>query len=1249
MNTLGVSYNDSWVCIGDFNSITSPDDKFGGRAFDSFSPNLFADFMDGFGMIDLGFSGNPFTWSNHRQGSGLIKERLDRGVANCHWIHFFPSYSVVHLPAHSSDHCPLLLNTSQILPSLPRPFRFEAFWTRDPTCGLVIEEAWSPFIAGSPSYCLTKKLKLTKEAIKFWNKHYFGTIKSKVDRTLFLLDEVQQAHPSDANLAKEFHLQSLLDEYLLQEESLWKTKFRELWLTATDLNTRFFHTSTIIRRRRNFISMLQTPGGGWISDRVDIGISFITHFKTLFTSTNSIFSPALLDLFNPVITDTDNDLLCAIPTEEEIYASLISLGKEKASGPDGFTTLFYVKYWDCIKTTVLLAIGNFFDSNTLLREQNHTFIALIPKRLGASAVHHFRPSSLCNIIYKIISKLLANRLKPLLSKIISPFQTAFVPGRHIQDNSILSHEMLHSLKNKRGRGGLVAVNIDMEKAFDKMEWGCLIIIMEKLGFHPIWINWIRICISTSSFSILLNGSPYGLFRPSRGLRQGDPLSPFLFILGTEVISRLLHQNLQGFKISRRCFPLNHLLFADDLIIFTHATSSEAGIIKDCLAKYSLWSGQTVNMEKSNILFSANTTASTKASILDIIPYVETPNSAKHLGLPMFFGRSKQYLFLDILQKVKGKIEGWRSKTLSQAGKSVLLKVIASSIPSYAMSSFMFPDILCNRLDAAFRNFWWGFSVNKAHNLSLKSWKSICLPKDQGGLGFRLMKDINVSLIAKLGWKILVNHDALWIPLFKEKYIKYGTLLSCPLSTGSYIWNGITSVVPLLKLGACYIPHASSSLAIWHSPWIPTLPNFQPVPRVLRLCLDYPLVISNLIHPQFLTWNVSLLLFLFVPETVTEILKISTRAMSDSLIWTASASGVFSSKTAHHLYSSSRSTHVSPVTPSSWKGLWKLKLNHRLKLFLWKMIWNIVPTKDRIAQSIATSQRDSSCSLCSASTDSQLHLFFSCPIAKVIWRNSFWPLDITALCISEISDWLNVILHPGTIGIPPADFHLFQIFAMVACDRIWYSRNKAHHDGWIPNALSISADVNRTSRTHFRAWSNKISHVRQIWAKPAPLCFKINYDTAIRRNFSAQAAVCRDSTGAIIQVLTRISPLCTPLYGEATTALLAATLCSSMGLSHVTFEGDSLTVNLAINNPSITQDWRISSIISEFFSTISSTTSWSAGNINRSANFCAHYVADWAATRFTSSCIPTSVSSFSSFSSSIPPCFGMDSSFSFKVP
>jgi hypothetical protein len=160
-----------------------------------------------------------------------------------------------------------------------------------------------------------------------------------------------------------------------------------------------------------------------------------------------------------------------------------------------------------------------------------------------------RQAVLCNIIYKIISKLLANRLKPLLDKVISPFQTAFVPSRLIQDNSILAHEMLHTLKQKRGRGGLMAINIDMENAFDKMEWPFLLAILKQLGFHDKWINWIRICISTTSFFVLLNGSSFGHFKPSRGLRQGDPLSPFLFIIGTEAISRLLHNSLHGFKIS----------------------------------------------------------------------------------------------------------------------------------------------------------------------------------------------------------------------------------------------------------------------------------------------------------------------------------------------------------------------------------------------------------------------------------------------------------------------------------------------------------------------------------------------------------------------------------------------------------------------------------------------------------------------------------------------------------------------------
>jgi hypothetical protein len=193
-----------------------------------------------------------------------------------------------------------------------------------------------------------KKLKNTKQAIKHWNKHYFGEIKRKLDSTYQLLDITQQAPPSDSNLALKLHLKSLLDEYLIQEESLWKHKSKELWLTCKDLKTRFFHISTLIRRRRNAIDHLKSSNDGWISYRNSIGDCFVSNFKHLFASTNPTANTELLDLFHCSVSAEENSILCAIPTETKIHAALASLGGSKALGPDGFTTLFYMKYWDSI-------------------------------------------------------------------------------------------------------------------------------------------------------------------------------------------------------------------------------------------------------------------------------------------------------------------------------------------------------------------------------------------------------------------------------------------------------------------------------------------------------------------------------------------------------------------------------------------------------------------------------------------------------------------------------------------------------------------------------------------------------------------------------------------------------------------------------------------------------------------------------------------------------------------------------------
>jgi hypothetical protein len=300
-------------------------------------------------------------------------------------------------------------------------------------------------------------------------------------------------------------------------------------------------------------------------------------------------------LVDKVVTDEKNVYICLILDENEIFLVIFDLGLNKAPGPDGMTRLFYKSYWSIVKESVVNSVQPFFRGGFLLKEFNHTNIALIPKIDNPYLVHHFRPISLTNFNYKIISKILSNRFKPILNKIISPTQSAFLKGRSIHDNTILAYEVFHSMKQKKGNGGLMVLKLDMEKAFDFMEWEFLLKILELLGFNSTWIHWIRQCITTSSFSILLDGAPFGKFTPSRGLRQVDPFSPFLFILGTEILSRLIEREeslglLHGIKMIRMCLPISHLLFADDVIIFSKANACEAGVILKCLSTYSSWSG-----------------------------------------------------------------------------------------------------------------------------------------------------------------------------------------------------------------------------------------------------------------------------------------------------------------------------------------------------------------------------------------------------------------------------------------------------------------------------------------------------------------------------------------------------------------------------------------------------------------------------------------------------------------------------------
>ena len=409
---IGELHNLPWVLAGDFNEPLSEDDKFGGRAVSVSRSLLFKECLDKCNMIDIGFSGPRFTWTNKREFQALIQERIDRVFVNPNWCLLYPEARVVHLTRCHSNHCPILLELQpRINRGRKRPFSFQTCWLSEPSFPSIVSQAWrdSPSLGDAVN-------RFTQAAIR-WNGSHFGNIFTRKKNIMARINGIQLAlsmRPFTFLVNLEDELLKELDCVLNQEEELWALKSRVNWMNQGDRNTNFYHVSTLVRRKRNQILAIKDAMGEWVHEESAVKEIVRSEINSIYTSSFVSSSWAVLDIsqWQACLTNEERESIGGIALEEEIKSALWSLKAFKALGSDGLHAGFFHRFWLIVGNSVVDVVKKVFTKRVVPEYLNRTLITLIPKIQSPETLNNYRPISLCNTVYKIITKIIVARLRP---------------------------------------------------------------------------------------------------------------------------------------------------------------------------------------------------------------------------------------------------------------------------------------------------------------------------------------------------------------------------------------------------------------------------------------------------------------------------------------------------------------------------------------------------------------------------------------------------------------------------------------------------------------------------------------------------------------------------------------------------------------------------------------------------------------------------------------------------------------------
>jgi exonuclease III len=634
-----------WLMVGDFNETMWQEEHFSASKRSESNMDNFRRTLSDCNLFDLGFRGPGWTYNNKQEGRSNVRARLDRFVASPEWSDHFKNASVEHICSSRSDHLPILLRMGSRKEWRPVDarkksiFRYEQMWERVGTLKDTIENTWQKSGPAVNFQEVREKILYLQRELDDWAKKDFGSVVKKTADIRKKLSRLWNLPPTDWVRREETKLSAELDELLLREELMWRQRSRATYIRDGDKNTKWFQQRATWRRKKNTIVKLKDANGAWVEDASKVQEMTSAFFQNLYEAEKEVDPSDILNLITERVDGSMNDQLTKPFTSTEIGDALFQIGPLKAPGPDGLPGRFFQRNWGVLREDVVRGVQEFFAKGELPEGINDTMLVLIPKGNDPQSLKDYRPISLCNVIYKVISKCLVNRLRPILDEIISETQSAFIPGRLITDNAIIAFECFHKIQHcKNPRDNYCAYKLDLAKAYDRVDWGFLKGVLRKFGFCNKWVEWVMQCVSSVRYSVKCNGELLEPFSPKRGLRQGDPLSPYLFLFIADGLVHLLRKEmventLSPIKIARNSPGISNLLFADDSLIFFKAEPRQAETIKRVLTKFQKCTGQLLSPSKCSLLFSEVCPTATREEIKAILGVTSETFESKYLGLP----------------------------------------------------------------------------------------------------------------------------------------------------------------------------------------------------------------------------------------------------------------------------------------------------------------------------------------------------------------------------------------------------------------------------------------------------------------------------------------------------------------------------------------------------------------------------------------------------------------------------------------